>query len=73
MMRNAFLFLLLPAHFERIISGEHKRGVVQHFFDLIHKQTAEQLDSVNLRLNPLLVDRAIYEIRQSLGSAGFHR
>ena len=69
MMRNAFLFLLLPAHFERIISGEHKRGVVQHFFDLIHKQTAEQLDSVNLRLNPLLVDRAIYEIRQSLEKA----
>lgn len=68
-IRHALLFFLFPDNFERMVSTQHKRQIVSHFWGLIRPQTAENLDKATSDLRLLLTDKAMYEIRLKLESA----
>ena len=58
--RHALLFFLHPDYFERMVSNEHKVGIVEHF-KIFPSDTATKLP-----VDLVETDKAIYEIRQEL-------
>jgi 5-methylcytosine-specific restriction enzyme B len=60
-MRHAFLFLLFPDRFDPIVSGEHKRAIVNRWYAEA-AGSPEELDFSNR----LVIDRAVDEVRQYL-------
>ena len=68
-IRHALLFFLSPDYFERMVSIKDRQNIVGHFKNLLSDTTKNQLHKNIKKNKPLLIDQAIFEIRQSLESA----
>ena len=68
-IRHALLFFLSPDYFERMVSIKDRKNIVGHFKNLLSDTTKNQLHKNIKKNKPLLIDQAIFEIRQSLESA----
>jgi 5-methylcytosine-specific restriction enzyme B len=60
-LRHFLLTLLFPEHYERIVTGQHKRQILETYLPRFDLGTA----SVDLK-DRLAVDRALYQLRERL-------
>lgn len=58
--RHALLFLLFPDHFERILTGTHKRDIVRKFSDSLDQEV--QIDYKDR----IALDQAVLKVREHL-------